>query len=68
MVSESGLRKRKLAKRSSAILSFTLTGQDAVGFSGKIIQAAVPLPAAALLFGSGLLGLASVLRKKLSLT
>jgi len=51
----------------SAILSFTLTGQDAAGFSGKIIQAAVPLPAAALLFGSGLLGLAGALRKKLSL-
>ena len=52
----------------SAIMSFTLTGQDAVGFSGKVVQvAAVPLPAAALLFGSGLLGLAGALRKKLSL-
>ena len=52
----------------SAIMSFTLTGQDAVGFSGKVVQVApVPLPAAAFLFGSGLLGLAGALRKKLSL-
>jgi hypothetical protein len=52
----------------SAILSFTLTGQDSVGFSGKVVQVApVPLPAAALLFGSGLLGLAGTLRKKFSL-
>ena len=52
----------------SAIMSFTLTGQDAVGFSGKVVQVApVPLPAAALFFGSGLLGLAGALRKKFSL-
>ena len=52
----------------SAIMSFTLTGQDTVGFSGKVVQVApVPLPAAALLFGSGLLGLAGALRKKFSL-
>ena len=49
----------------SAIMSFTLTGQDAVGFSGKVVQVApVPLPGAVLLFGSGLLGLAGALRKK----
>jgi hypothetical protein len=52
----------------SAILSFTLTGQDSVGFSGKVVQVApVPLPAAAFLFGSGLLGLAGALRKKFNL-
>lgn len=48
----------------SAILSFTLTGQDSVGFSGKVIQtSAVPVPAAFWLFGSGLIGLAG-LRKR----
>jgi hypothetical protein len=52
----------------SAIMAFTLTGQDAASFSGKVVQVApVPLPAAAFLFGSGLLGLAGALRKKLSL-
>jgi hypothetical protein len=40
----------------SAILSFTLTGQDAVGFSGKVVQA-VPIPAAVWLFVSGLAAL-----------
>lgn len=49
----------------SAILSFTLTGQDSVGFSGKVIQtSAVPLPAAAWLFGTGLLGLYPSVRKR----
>jgi hypothetical protein len=52
----------------SAIMSFTLTGMDAASFSGKVVQVApVPLPAAAILFGSGLLGLAGTLRKKFSL-
>lgn len=37
----------------SAILSFTLTGQDAVGFSGRVVQTPVPLPAAGWLFATG---------------
>jgi len=36
-------------------------------FSGNVVNSPVPLPAAALLFGSGLIGLAGALRKKLSL-
>ena len=36
-------------------------------FSGNVVNSPVPLPAAAMLFGSGLLGLAGALRKKLSL-
>ena len=38
-------------------------------FSGNVVNAPapVPLPAAALLFGSGLVGLAGAMRKKLSL-
>lgn len=36
-------------------------------FSGSVVNTVVPLPAAAWLFGSGLLGLAGALRKKLSL-
>lgn len=46
----------------SAVLSFTLTGNDAVGFSGKITQTAVPLPAAAWLLGSALIGMLGVAR------
>ncbi|MCP9451535.1 MAG: VPLPA-CTERM sorting domain-containing protein [Nitrospira sp.] len=42
----------------SAILSFTLTPQDAAGFSGRVVQTPVPLPAALWLFGGGLAGLA----------
>lgn len=47
---------------SGKSLVFSLNGTAQVG------PAPVPLPAAALLFGSGLLGLAGVLRRKLSLT
>jgi len=36
-------------------------------FSGNVVNTVVPLPAAALFFGSGLLGLAGALRKKLTL-
>ena len=36
-------------------------------FSGNVVNTVVPLPAAALLFGSGLAGLAGALRKKLTL-
>jgi hypothetical protein len=42
----------------SAVLNFTLTARDAVGFSGKIVQTSeVPLPGALVLLGSGLAGL-----------
>jgi hypothetical protein len=52
----------------SSILAFNLSAGDSAGFSGKVVQVApVPLPAAAFLFGSGLLGLAGSLRKKFSL-
>jgi len=47
-----------------ATLSFTLSAGDSVGFSGKITQTAVPLPAAGLLFGSGLLGLVGIGRRR----
>lgn len=50
----------------SAILSFTLTPEDAVGFSGKVVQNAVPIPGAVWLFGTGLLGLARMTRRKVS--
>jgi hypothetical protein len=50
----------------SAILSFTLTGQDAVAFSGKVIQTSpVPVPAAMWLFGSGLASLIPMIRRQL---
>ncbi len=49
----------------SAILSFTLTPQDAAGFSGRVVQTPVPLPATFWLFGSGLAGLAGwTIRRK----
>jgi hypothetical protein len=48
----------------SAILSFTLTAEDAAGFSGKVVQNAVPIPGAVWLFGSGLLGLGRIARRK----
>ena len=52
----------------SALLAFTLTGEDSVAFSGKVVQvAAVPLPGAMWLFGSSLIGLSGALRRKLSL-
>lgn len=48
----------------SARLSFTLTAQDSVGFSGKVVQTPVPLPGAVWLFGSALLGLVGTRRKQ----
>jgi len=48
----------------SSILSFTLTGNDSVGFSGKVTQTAVPLPGAVLLFGSALFGLFGAARAR----
>ena len=49
----------------SSVLTFTLTGHDAVAFTGKVTQdvAPVPVPAAAFLLGSGLLGLFGFRRK-----
>ena len=46
----------------SVIVAFGLTSQTGVGFSGFVEQTPVPIPAAAWLFASGLLGLWSVLR------
>lgn len=43
-------------------LNFNLSAMDSVGFSGKVVQTPVPLPGAALLFGSGLLGLLGIRR------
>jgi hypothetical protein len=48
----------------SSVLSFTLTGNDSVGFSGKVTQTAVPLPAAVVLFGSALFGLFGAARAR----
>jgi hypothetical protein len=51
----------------SSVLSFTLTGRDSVGFSGKVVQTApVPVPAAALLFCSGLFGFLGFRRKQIN--
>jgi hypothetical protein len=35
-------------------------------FSGSVVNAPIPLPAAAWLFGTGLLGLYSVVRKRIA--
>jgi hypothetical protein len=48
----------------SVIVAFGLTDQTGVGFSGLVQQTPVPVPAAVWLFGSGLLGLMGVIRKK----
>lgn len=48
----------------AAVLSFTLTPQDAAGFSGRVVQTPVPLPAALWLFGSGVIGLAGFRRQQ----
>jgi hypothetical protein len=50
----------------SAVLSFTLTGNDSVGFSGKVTQTAVPLPAAAWLLLSSLGGIGLATRRRRS--
>jgi hypothetical protein len=48
----------------SVIVAFGLTTQTGVGFSGFVEQTPVPIPAAVWLFGSGLLGLVGVARRK----
>ncbi len=48
----------------SSILTFTLTGQDSVGFSGKVVQSPVPVPGAVWLFGSAVAGLIGVQRRQ----
>lgn len=45
-------------------ISFTLSPQDSVAFTSNFDVVPVPLPAAAWLFGSGLLGLAAAARRK----
>ncbi len=48
-------------------IPFLTSGTFSLQGTAQVAVAPVPLPAAALLFGSGLLGLAGVLRKKLNL-
>jgi hypothetical protein len=48
----------------SVTVAFGLTDQTGVGFSGIVEQTAVPVPAAVWLFGSGLLGLVGIARRK----
>ena len=48
----------------SVTVAFGLTDQTGVGFSGFVEQTAIPVPAAFWLFGSGLLGLIGIARRK----
>ena len=48
----------------SVTVAFGLTAQTGVGFSGFVEQTPVPVPAAVWLFGSGLLGLVGIARRK----
>lgn len=48
----------------SALLAFTLTGNDSAGFSGKVVQNPVPLPGALWLFGSGVAAVGLVARRR----
>lgn len=45
-------------------LDFNLSAMDSVGFSGKVVQTPVPLPAAAYLLGSALLGMCGLRRRR----
>jgi len=48
----------------SVIVTFGLTDDTGVGFSGFVEQTAVPIPGAVWLFGSGLIGLVGMARRK----
>jgi hypothetical protein len=48
----------------SVIVAFGLTDQTGVGMSGKVEQTPVPIPASVWLFGSGLLGLIGIARRR----
>ncbi len=48
----------------SVTVAFGLTDQTGVGFSGFVEQTVVPVPAAVWLFGSGLIGLFGIARRK----
>jgi len=48
----------------SVVVAFGLTDNTGVGFSGYVEQTVVPVPAAIWLFGSGLLGLIGIARRK----
>jgi len=48
----------------SVTVAFGLTDQTGVGFSGFVEQTPVPVPAAVWLFGSGLMGLVAVARRR----
>ena len=48
----------------SVVVAFGLTDQTGVGLSGFVEQTAIPVPAAVWLFGSGLIGLIAIARRK----
>ena len=48
----------------SVIVAFGLTDQTGVGLSGFVEQTVIPVPAAVWLFGSGLIGLIAIARRK----
>ena len=50
----------------SVTVAFGLTANTGVGFSGFVEQTPVPVPAAVWLFGTGLIGLIGVARRKIS--
>jgi hypothetical protein len=48
----------------SVTIAFSLSADSSVGISGFVSQTPVPVPAAIWLFGSGLIGLAGIARRR----